>query len=139
MKYFLPDWEDRLDPNYDFETDTFSRDKSAAYATDVYAHQIFKKPPYDGILISLAIFKDKLSLTPDGNGGKQIRQFNSIREYLRIKNSSKLKVIGDCGAFSYINEDVPPEEYETIKVADIYQALKFDYGVSVDHMIPNLL
>lgn len=139
MLYFLPDWEDRLDPNYNFETDTFSRDKSAAYAIDVYAHQIFKKPPYDGILISLAIFKDKINIISDSNGGKQIRQFKSIKEYLRIKKGSKLKVMGDCGAFSYINEDVPPEEYKIDKVSDIYQALDFDYGVSVDHMIPDTI
>ncbi|MEM3101677.1 MAG: tRNA-guanine transglycosylase DpdA [Candidatus Nitrosotenuis sp.] len=137
MEYFLPDWEDRLDPNYNFETDTFSRDRSAAYATDVYAHQIFKKPPYDGILISLAVFKDKINLMSDGNGGKQIRNFKSIKDYLRIERSSELKVMGDCGAFSYINEDFPPEDYRIDKVSDIYQALKFDYGVSVDHMIPD--
>lgn len=139
MKYFIPDWEDRLDPNYNFETDTFSRDRSAAYATDVYAHEIFEKPPYDGILISLAIFKDKISLISDGNGGKQIRQFKSIKEYLRIEKSSTLKVIGDCGAFSYINEDVPPQDYKISRVSDIYQSLKFDYGVSVDHMIPDFV
>lgn len=137
MLYFLPDWEDRLDPNYNFETDKFSRDRSAAYATDVYAHQIFKKPPYDGILISLAVFKDKINLMSDGNGGKQIRKFKSIKDYLRIERSSRLKVMGDCGAFSYINEDIPPEDYSIDKVSDIYQALKFDYGVSVDHMIPD--
>jgi hypothetical protein len=139
LKYFIPDWEDRLDPNYNFETDTFSRDRSAAYETDVYAHQIFKTPPYDGVLISLAIFKDKLSLTSNSNGEKQIRQFKSIKKYLRIKHDSKLKVMGDCGAFSYINEDIPPEDYKTNKVSDIYQALKFDYGVSVDHMIPEFI
>lgn len=139
MLYFLPDWEDRLDPNYNFETDTFSRDRSTAYVTDVYAHQIFKKPPYDGILISLAIFKDKINLISDSNGGKQIRQFKSIKEYLRIKKGSKLKVMGDCGAFGYINEDTPPEDYRTDKVSDIYEALSFDYGVSVDHMIPDAI
>lgn len=139
MLYFLPDWEDRLDPNYDFETDTFSRDRSAAYATDVYAHQIFKKPPYDGILISLAVYRDKISLMSDGNGGKQIRQFKSIKEYLRIERGSRLKVMGDCGAFSYINEDFPPEDYKIDKVSDVYQSLKFDYGVSVDHMIPDFV
>lgn len=139
MKYFIPDWEDRLDPNYNFETDTFSRNRESSYETDIYAHQIFKTPPYDGILISLAVFKNKLNLTSNGNGEKQIRQFNSIKDYLRIDKNSKLKVLGDCGAFSYINEDVPPDDYETGKVANLYDSLKFDYGVSVDHMIPDFI
>jgi len=139
LKYFLPDWEDRLDPNYNFKNDIFSRDKNSAYEKDVYAHQIFGNPPYDGILISLAIFKDKLNLTSKSNGKKQIRQFSSIRDYLRIGKNSKLEVLGDCGAFNYINEDVPPDDYDTKKVADLYDALEFDYGVSVDHMIPDFI
>ena len=139
MKYFIPDWEDRLDPNYNFETDTFSRDKSSAYDADIYSHQVFVTPPYDGILISLSVFKNKLNLTLDENGKKKIRRFSSIKDYLRINKNSNLKVLGDCGAFSYINEDIPPEDYDIDKVANLYDSLKFDYGVSVDHMIPDFI
>ncbi|MCS7214694.1 MAG: tRNA-guanine transglycosylase DpdA [Thermodesulfovibrio sp.] len=139
MRYFLPDWEDRLDPNYNFENDEFSRDKSIAYDTDIYAHQIFKKPPYDGILVSLAIFKNKINLNSDINGQRQVRTYGSIKEYLKIHPKSKLEVMGDCGAFSYINEEIPPDDYHTEKVAETYQSLRFDYGVSVDHMIPDII
>jgi len=42
-------------------------------------------------------------------------------------------VMGDCGAFGYIKEDVPP--YNTIEILDYYEKLGFNYGVSIDHLI----
>lgn len=108
MKYFIPDWEDRLDPNYDFQTDAFSRERKESYRANIYAHQIFSKPPYDGILISLALFnKGKITLKESKNEDKNIREFKTIKDYLKIPGSSNLEVMGDCGAFSYINEDTP--------------------------------
>jgi len=45
LKYFLPDWEDRLDPNFDFIGDKFSKNhKKNPYKNDVYAHQMFRNP-----------------------------------------------------------------------------------------------
>src|SRR5262249_47907419 len=42
-------------------------------------------------------------------------------------------IMGDCGAFGYINENVPP--YTTDEILDYYSRLDFDFGVSVDHLI----
>lgn len=135
MRYFIPDWEDRLDPDFDFATDSFSRKKADAYATDVYAHQLFRKPPYDGVLISLATFQGgKLPLQKNRDGRLNIRGFKTVRGYLRIRGRP-LEVMGDCGAFDYVNEDRPPKHFSTKRVADLYEALGFDYGVSVDHMV----
>jgi hypothetical protein len=41
--------------------------------------------------------------------------------------------MGDCGAFGYINEQVPP--YTTDEILDYYTRLDFDFGVSIDHLI----
>jgi hypothetical protein len=41
--------------------------------------------------------------------------------------------MGDCGAFSYVQEDVPP--YTPDEVIDFYTECGFDLGVSVDHVI----
>jgi hypothetical protein len=41
--------------------------------------------------------------------------------------------MGDCGAFSYFREDYPP--YSVDQVINFYDALGFDYGISVDHVI----
>jgi hypothetical protein len=42
-------------------------------------------------------------------------------------------IMGDCGAFGYIMDDVPP--YTTAEILDYYTRLGFDYGVSIDHLI----
>jgi len=133
MKYFIPDWEDRLDPKFDFSTDTYSRQKIDAYTTDVYAHQIFRRAPYDGVLTSLATFDGgKLPLQKMRDGWFDLRGRKTIRGYLRVRRP--LEVMGDCGAFTYVNDDRPPKKYSTKRVAEIYEKLGFDYGVSVDHM-----
>ncbi len=55
-----------------------------------------------------------------------------IREFFRLRKS-KLETMGDCGAFSYIREPVPPVSPE--EVFNFYEECGFDYGVSVDHII----
>ena len=132
MKYFIPDWEDRIDPNFDFENDFKQTQKSDSYTGRVYAHEIFENPPYHGILISLGIFQNKLRLE-NSNSQPSIRGFTSIKEYLRIDCTKPLKVMGDCGAFSYVNRDKGP--FSVTKTADLYDALDFDLGISLDHLV----
>ena len=46
LKYFLPDWEDRLDPDFNFIKDTYSKKhKDNPYEHDVYVHQLLYEPP----------------------------------------------------------------------------------------------
>lgn len=137
IKYFLPDWEDRLDPDFDFVQDAYSRGhEQNPYKHDVYAHQLFKQPPYDGILFSLSVFQSKISLVDGDDGGYRIRNISNIRRYLKIPSRSQIEVMGDCGAFGYVNEDSPPLPFYSVKnVANLYEKLGFDYGVSVDHLV----
>lgn len=135
LKYFLPDWDDRLDPDFDFENDNYSSDHiKDPYNHDCYAHQIFKKIPYDGILISLSRFQSKIELKNE-NYIYKIRNKSNIKEYLKISKDSDLAVMGDCGAFSYVDKDIPPLPFYSVEnIASIYEKLEFDYGVSVDHL-----
>src|SRR5271157_6079575 len=136
LKYFLPDWEDRLDPKFDFEKDKYSKGHiKNPYEYDRYAHQIYIKPPYDGILVSLSVFEKKISLEENGDKVYSIRNHNNIKDYLKIKKKHNLKVMGDCGAFGYVKEKVPPPFYNVENVSEIYNSLGFDYGVSVDHLV----
>jgi hypothetical protein len=137
IKYFLPDWEDRLDPTYDFKNDRFSAShKKNPTANDVHAHDLLTPPPYDGVLFSLANFVKKKSL-PDLQHPK-IRGFSDIKQYFKL--NSTLQVMGDCGAFSYINEDMPPQPFFSVEnVANFYNQLNFDYGVSVDHIVTDYI
>ncbi len=136
LKYFLPDWEDRLDPYYDFINDKYSEEhKRNPYKNDVYAHQLFKEPPYDGVLFSLSVFQSKISL--NNNGGRyQVRGYKNIKDYLKIYRDSTLEVMGDCGAFGYVREKEPPQPFFRVEnIANLYNELDFDYGVSVDHLV----
>ncbi len=134
--FFLPDWEDRLDPDFDFRLDKFSDGHlKDPYGYDVKAHQILKPPPYDGILVSLGVFQSKIGLSKEGDNGFRIRNQDSIKKYLKLRKNSRIKVLGDCGAFTYVAQNHPPLPFYSVEnVSKVYDALGFDYGVSVDHM-----
>ncbi len=141
LKYFLPDWEDRLDPDFDFINDVYSKKhKNNPYEHDIYAHQLFEPPPYDGILVSLSVFQSKISLKNSNSKTYTIRNHTKIKDYLKIPNDSSLKVMGDCGAFGYVTEREPPLPFYSVEnVSDLYDKLGFDYGVSVDHLAVDYL
>ena len=132
MKYFIPDWDDRVDPNFDFNADFEQTRKSDSYKGRVYAHEIFENPPYHGILISLGMFHKKLRLE-NSNSQPSIRGFTNIKEYLRIDDQNPLQVMGDCGAFSYVNQEKGP--FSVTETADLYANLGFDLGISLDHLV----
>lgn len=124
LRYFIPDWDDRVDPGYDFQTDTHTPGRNP-YRDDRYAHEIYATPPYDGVLLSRAVI--------DASPAKQtaILQAGSVHRYLRLPEACP--VLGDCGAFSYWQADVPP--YTTAEILEYYQQLGFAIGVSIDHLI----
>jgi hypothetical protein len=121
LAYFIPEWDDLVDPDYDFDTDTHSGG-SGDWANEVYAHQMYPAPNYDGILISKVVAE---------KSKKKAERINrmGVHRFLRIPRD--FPVMGDCGAFGYINEEVPP--YSTSEILDYYTRLDFDYGVSIDH------
>lgn len=132
MKFFFADSLDLVDPTFDFQTETRSEVR-VRQRDDAYPHEILSPPPYDGILVSKAIV--------DGHGDRggkytvaQRHRFlrSGVRSFFRITNRS-LETIGDCGAFSYVQEERPP--YSVDEVLEFYQSAGFDYGISVDHII----
>jgi queuine tRNA-ribosyltransferase-like protein len=123
LRYFIPDWDDLVDPDYDFENDVHSGG-SGNWSNEVYAHQMYPEPNYDGLLISKVVAEKSKSKAA------RINELG-VHRFLRVPRS--FPVMGDCGAFGYINEDVPP--YSTPEILDYYTRLDFDYGVSIDHLI----
>lgn len=123
MKFFLPDWDDRVDPGYDFRTDRFSLVRDP-YADDLYAHELMGEEVYDGLLVS------RMALLKSGDKRAMVERVG-MRAYLRLPRS--LELLGDCGAFGYLRDKEP--RFETAEVIDYYERLGFDYGVSVDHAI----
>jgi hypothetical protein len=137
MKFFFPDSQDMVDPSFDFVAET-SAEFRIRQQDDLYAHEVFAKPPFDGVLVSMGIVE---SIGGSGTGRYTMAQRHRLRrvgarEFFRISNSptaSKLKMMGDCGAFSYVQEPEPP--FTTDEVVDFYVDCGFDFGISVDHVI----
>src|SRR5262249_5553870 len=48
-------------------------------------------------------------------------------------DNAHVQTMGDCGAFSYIDEEIPPVTPD--QVIDFYAECGFDLGISVDHVI----
>lgn len=132
MKFFFPDSHDLVDPSFDFTTERRSATR-VRHRDDQYAHELFNEAPYSGLLVSKAIVDG----TEKGAGKYTTAQRQrllrlGVREFFRI-NNRPLETMGDCGAFSYVREKVPP--YSVEEVLDFYVSCDFDYGVSVDHVI----
>ena len=121
MQYYIPEWDDHVDPGFDFLNDRLTPNRDP-HADEVYAHQIYDTPSYDGILVSKVVV--------DSSKKKRARvEAVGIHQFIRFPG----KVMGDCGAFGYIKEEEPP--YNTPEILDYYEALGFNYGVSIDHLI----
>ena len=123
LRYFIPEWDDRVDPDYDFINDTSAEGRDT-YTDDVYAHEIFDTPNYDGILVSKIIVENSKKK-------KALIEKLGIHEFIRFDKTRP--VMGDCGAFDYIDEYEPP--FETSEILDYYERLGFNIGVSIDHLI----
>jgi len=123
-----------VDPTFDFETETRAEWR-VRQRHDLYPHEIFQNPPYDGVLVSKAMV--------DGNGATgsryslaQRQRFwrNGVRAFFRSDATvANLETMGDCGAFSYVREDFPPLTSD--EVIEFYERCGFDFGISVDHVI----
>ncbi|EAU61801.1 conserved hypothetical protein, partial [Stigmatella aurantiaca DW4/3-1] len=51
VKFFLPDSQDLVDPSFDFENEQRSKDRRRQ-RHDLYAHEVFSQPAFDGFLVS---------------------------------------------------------------------------------------
>lgn len=135
MKYFLPDAQDLVDPSFDFVRETRSPDR-IRQRDDLYAHEVFSAPAYDGVLLSKGIVE-----AIGGGAGRyaQSQRLRLLREgakaFFRLTSprSRHLELMGDCGAFTYVKEKKPP--FSIDDVIAFYDGCGFDYGISVDHII----
>lgn len=123
LHYFIPEWDDLVDPDYDFVNDTHSSGGSD-WANEVYAHQMYPEPNYDGILISKIVAEKNV---------KKKKRINDLGVHRYMRVPSEFPIMGDCGAFGYIMEEIPP--YTTAEILEYYTRLGFNFGVSIDHLI----
>ncbi|MFA0415268.1 tRNA-guanine transglycosylase DpdA [Vibrio renipiscarius] len=132
MKYFFPDSQDFVDPNYDFDAEKHSPLR-VSQRDDVYAHHLLPKP-YDGLLISKAIVDGvpgNTSKTRYSRGQRYRLYREGAHAFFRLSNT--YQVMGDSGAFSYVNEASPP--YNVDDLVNFYVKSRVNSGISLDHVI----
>lgn len=134
MKFIFADSLDVVDPRYDFIEDRSPPDRKS-YWDDAFPHEILGYAPYDGMLVSRATVGDRRIAGVYTEA--QAMRFHRVgaREFLRLTTPelSKLPIFGDCGAFSYVKDDVPP--YTPEDTVEFYDHAGFTHGCSVDHII----
>lgn len=137
MKFIFADSLDYIDPGYDFLLDR-NADGRRPYWDDQYPHEALGYAPYQGMLVSRAIVGGGAASGISGKyteaQGMRFRRVGA-REFLRLNDPkyAALDIFGDCGAFSYHNEDVPP--YTPEDTAEFYDDGRFTHGCSSDHII----
>jgi hypothetical protein len=131
MKFYFPDSQDQISTTFDFTTEEYSPYR-VRQRDDSYAHEVLSPPPYDGMLVSKAIVDGSVSGSGKYSEAQRSRLYRyGVRRFFRLPTS--VQTLGDCGAFNYVNEELPP--YSVAEVADFYEGCGFDAGISVDHVI----
>lgn len=123
LQFYLPESKDLVDPNYNFGTDSYHHMRVNGHKHDVYAHEIYGTPNFDGLLVT------KTNINKDTE--RQIIELGGVHKYFRI--DKKVPILGDCGAFQFIQHEKPP--YTCKELCDYYEMLGFDLGISLDHVI----
>jgi hypothetical protein len=134
VKFIFADSLDFVDPGYDFLNDRNAPGRKP-YWDDAYPHEILGHAPYHGMLVSRGIVGD--GPVSGKYTDAQAMRFRRVgaREFLRLNGPglSELSLFGDCGAFTYVKENVPP--YTPADTAEFYHDCGFTHGCSVDHII----
>ena len=135
MLFYFPDSQDQIDPNFDLLAEKHPP-HHIRQRDDRYAHEALSAPAYDGFLVSLAIV-DGL---PGTSGKYTVAQRRRIYDqrvdrFFRLRDGlgRRLRSLGDCGAFAYVGEELPPISVD--EAIDFYDGCGFDAGISVDHIV----
>ena len=135
FNYYFPDNLDFVDPQFNGITNEKTK-HHRKYDDDAYPHEMLKELPYNGMLVSLA------GVGTMQKKGKYYTQeltedfyFYGAKNFLRLndKKFKNIKLMGDCGAFDYVNEYEPP--FTIDELIEFYDRGGFHYGISLDHIV----
>ncbi|MET9250285.1 tRNA-guanine transglycosylase DpdA [Nonomuraea sp. NPDC003709] len=131
MKFYFPDSQDQISPTYNFITEEYSPYR-VRQRDDVYAHEILDPIPYHGLLVSKAIVDGSVRGAGKYTMPQRERLYRlGVSKYFRLPDN--IVTMGDCGAFNYIDEELPP--YTTDEVLNFYERCGFHAGISIDHVV----
>jgi hypothetical protein len=127
VRFYVPEWDDRVDADYDF-----LHDEHSALGTDerdlAYIWNLFdrKDTPIDGVLLSRE--------QAEGSTAKAQRLTeNGIYKAPKLDLPEWLPTISDCGAWGYKSLPFPP--YDNGEMLDFYERLDVTTGVTIDHLV----
>jgi Queuine tRNA-ribosyltransferase len=135
MRFFFPDSQDQINPDFDFATEEHPALR-VRQRDDRYIHEVLHAQTIDGVLVSKAIVDGWAGTGAKYTLAQRHRLYRvGIRRFFRLDAApgKNLLTMGDCGAFSYIDEEVPP--YRPDEVIDFYEECGFDIGIAIDHVI----
>lgn len=138
MKFLYADTQDYVDPEYDFINDRNAPGRKR-YWDDQYAHEMMTPVPYDGLLVSMSAVRPATGVSNSKVRYSTAEQQRFLREgarkFLRLDSQrfSNAMVMGDCGAFAYVEHPTPA--YSPAEVVDFYTDAGFTHGCSPDHII----
>jgi hypothetical protein len=135
MKFYFPDSQDQIDPSFEF-LDEQRAPLRIRQRHDLYAHEVLDPSPYGGLLVSKAMIDRHAGAGRYSAQQRQRFHRRGVRDFFRLDEvgGPRIDTLGDCGAFTYIDDVEPP--YSSAEVLEFYQRNHFDAGVSVDHVIP---
>lgn len=127
MRFYVPEWDDAVDANYDFEYDELSaidrQERELSYIWDIFTPS---ETPIDGVLIS----REQVE--------KTTRRADRITEH-GVYDDPVLSVpkwlptISDCGAWGYKSLPFPP--YSNAGMIEFYDKIDVSIGVTIDHLV----
>lgn len=138
MKFLYSDTQDYVDPGYDFLNDRNGPGRER-YWSDVYAHEFMEPAPYDGLLVSMSAVRQAAGVAASkvrySTREEQRMLREGARRFLRFGGPrfKDAMVMGDCGAFAYVEHPVPA--YSPEEVVEFYSEAEFTHGVAPDHII----
>lgn len=135
MKFFFPDSQDQIDPNFDMLSEEHPVYR-IRQRDDAYAHEALIHRPFDGLLLTKPIVDGRSGVRGShyNQAARQRLYRHGVKEFFRFNDRhADVLTMGDCGAFTYSGEwEVP---YKVDEVIDFYEGCGFDRGVAPDHIV----
>jgi hypothetical protein len=128
VRFYVPEWDDNVDANYDFIHDEHStlgkQERELQYIWDIFDYET---TPIDGVLISREQVEE--SQTKFDN----LTKYGVYHPDSRLHLPNWLPTISDCGAWGYKSLPFPP--YGNSEMLDFYEAMDVTVGVTIDHLV----
>jgi hypothetical protein len=127
VRFYVPEWDDAVDSDYDFEHDELSsldrQERNLDYIWDIFDRET---TPIDGVLIS----REQVEET-DRKAERLAK--HGVYDDPVLSVPDWLPTISDCGAWGYKSLPFPP--YSNGEMLDFYDTLDVTVGVTIDHLV----